>query len=85
MPVSTAQDSHQGQVILLHITYLASLTEWTEHAYRTGYVGTVRLAPTNNTVQTVLNKTFSKHECFKDRHVPTIAQHTQTDVLLMVA
>ena len=63
------------QVILLYITYLASLTEWTEHAYRTGYVGTVRLAPTNNTVLTVLNQTFSKHECFKYRHVPTCTTH----------
>ena len=50
VPVSTAQDSHPGQVILLYITYLASLTEWTELVYRTGYVGAVRLAPTNSTV-----------------------------------
>ena len=75
----------QGQVVLLYITYLVSLTEWTELVYRTGYVGAVRLAPTNNTVQTVLNQTCSEHKCFKDRHVPTIAQHMQTGVLSMVA
>ena len=42
-------------------------------------VGTARLASITNTVH-VLDQTCSKYACFKDRHVPTMAQHMQTDV-----
>ena len=42
-------------------------------------VGAARLASVTNTAH-VLDQTCSKHTCFKDRHVPTIAQHMQTDV-----